>query len=189
MYSRKLITKNILRSIFFSSVLILPSSVWCQGTQHTKSIKDGWAILIGAGVMYGGNLGFLTERQIQIKKKFRFSPFISEGIGEAGTDSTTAKKYYWLGYASGFNLEYGNTHRVILGTHAECNNLIGHTDVVKKKLFSGFSIIAGYKGTADFGLIWQLYIGDFYSSGDDPFSANKKYAHSSQIGIGLGYKL
>lgn len=185
--TKKLITKTFLLKIFIAVIFFSPLIVWSQETP-TKSVKDGWAIHLGAGIMYGGNIGFLTERQIRLKERLRISPFLSSGVGEAGTDSITSKKYYWFGYATGFNLEYGNKHRVILGPHFEGNNLIGNSDNVKKNFFGGFSIIVGYKGTADFGLIWQVYIGDFYSLNDDPFSANKKYMHRSQVGLGLGYK-
>jgi hypothetical protein len=184
---KKLITNNFLLKIFFTAILFFPFIVWSQETP-TKSVKDGWAIHLGAGIMYGGNLGLLTERQIHLTKKLRFSPFVSAGVGEAGTDSITSKKYYWFGYAAGANLEYGKKHRVILGPHFAGNSLIGSSDAVKKNFYGGFSLILGYKGTADFGLIWQVYIGDFYSLNDSPFSDNKKYEHRSQVGIGLGYK-
>ena len=168
-------------------LLLVPVFLSAQD-EKPKSTKDGWAIHLGAGVMYGGNIGFLTEKQILLKERLRVSPFVSAGVGEGGTDSITSKKYYWFGYAAGANLEYGKTHRVILGTHFEGNNLIGNSNAIKKNFFGGFSFILGYKGTADFGLIWQVYIGDFYSPDDDPFSANKKYEHRSHVGLGIGYK-
>jgi hypothetical protein len=185
--TKKLITKYFLLKIFITVIFSPTLTAWSQETP-TKSVKDGWAVHLGAGIMFGGNLGLLTERQIHLTEKLRFSPFVSAGIGEAGTDSITSKKYYWFGYAVGANLEYGKKHRVILGPHFAGNSLIGSSDKVKKNFFGGFSLILGYKGTANFGLIWQVYIGDFYSPDDDPFSANKKYEHRSQVGIGLGYK-
>lgn len=173
--------KKIILIFFF-----LPHILSAQ--EEKKSLKDGWAIHLGAGIMYGGNIGFLTERQILLSEKLRVSPFAAIGVAEGGTDSISRKKYYWFGYSTGANLEYGKKHRIILGPHFEGNNLIGNSDEVKKKFFGGFSFILGYKGTADFGLIWQVYIGDFYSPDDDPFSTNKKYEHRSQVGIGIGYK-
>ena len=169
-------------------LFLLPLTLYAQEENKPKSIKDGWAMNIGAGIMFGGNIGIQIENQILLKEKFRLSPFVSVGVAEGGTDSITSNKYYWFGYAAGANLEYGKKHRVILGSHFEGNNLIGNSDNVKKNLFGGLSIILGYKGTADFGLIWQVYLGDFYSQDDDPFSANKKYTHRSQVGLGLGYK-
>lgn len=56
--------------------------------EENKSTKDGWAIHIGAGFMYGGNIGFLIEKQILFKEKFRISPFSSIGFTEGGTDTT-----------------------------------------------------------------------------------------------------
>ena len=181
------ILKTFLPKIFATAILFLPFFVWSQETP-AKSVKGGWAIHLGAGIMYGGNIGFLTEKQICLKEKLRVSPFMAVGVAEGGTDSISQKKYYWSGYAAGANLEYGKKHRIILGPHFEGNYLIGNSDVAKKNFFGGFSFILGYKGTADFGLIWQIYIGDFYSPDDDPFSANKKYEHRSQVGIGIGFK-
>ena len=183
----KLFFKNFLPKIFSASLLSFPLFVLSQETPP-KSVKDGWAIHLGAGIMYGGNIGFLTEKQICLKEKLRVSPFIAFGIAEGASDSISNKKYYWFGCSAGANLEYGKKHRIILGPHFEGNYIIGNSDAVKKNFFDGFSFIIGYKGTADFGLIWQVYIGDFYSPNDDPFSVNKKYEHRSQVGIGIGYK-
>jgi hypothetical protein len=179
--------KSIILKFSVTFILLLPIIIKGQEVS-TKSQREGWAIHLGAGTMYGGNIGFLTERQILIKEKLRISPFLSIGVGEAGTDSITAKKHYWLGYAAGANFEYGKKHRIILGPNFEGNSLIGNSDRVRKNFFGGFSFILGYKGTSDFGLIWQVYIGNFYSPDDDPFSANTKYEHRSHAGIGIGYK-
>ncbi|MBI3509341.1 MAG: hypothetical protein HY064_01655 [Bacteroidetes bacterium] len=186
-YDNELITKNFLLKIFITAILFFPLFVWSQEAPN-KGVKAGWAMNIGAGVMFGGNLGIQIENQILLKEKLRLSPFVSAGVGEGGTDPITSKKYYWFGYAAGANLEYGKKHRIILGSHFVGNNLIENSNAVKKNFFGGLSFILGYKGTADFGLIWQVYIGDLYSPDDDPFSANKKYEHRSQVGIGLGYK-
>lgn len=174
--------------IFIFILFLLPLALNAQEEKKLKSTNPGWAMNIGAGVMFGGNIGIQIEDQILLKEKLRLSPFVSAGVAEGGTDSITSKKYYWFGYAAGVNLEYGKKHRVILGPHVEGNNLIGNSNEIKKNFFGGFSFILGYKGTADFGLIWQVYIGDFYSPDDDPFSANKKYEHRSHVGIGVGYK-
>lgn len=173
---------------FIFILFFLPWALNAQEEKGPKSTKAGWAMSIGAGVMFGGNIGIQIENQILLKEKLRLSPFISVGGAEGGTDTITDIKYYWFGYAAGANLEYGKKHRVILGPHFEGNSLIGNSNEVKKNFFGGFSFILGYKGTADFGLIWQVYIGDFYSPDDDPFSANKKSEHRSHVGIGVGYK-
>ena len=174
------------RLVFF--LFLLPLTLNAQEEKKPKSIKAGWAMNVGAGIMFGGNIGIQIENQILLKEKLRISPFVSVGVAEGGTDSITSKKYFWFGYAAGANLEYGKKHRIILGPHFEGNNLIGNPNNLKKNFFGGFSFILGYKGTADFGLIWQVYIGNFYSPDDDPFSANTKYEHRSHVGIGVGYK-
>ena len=182
--TKELITKNILLKIVITAVLFLPLLVWSQETP-TKSIKDCWAIQIGAGFMYGGNIGLLTERQIILNENFRISPFVATGIAEGGTDSTS-QKYYWFSYVAGANLEYGKKHRIIFGPHFVGQNLVGNSVEVKKNFLPGPSFIIGYKGTADFGLIWQVYIGDIYVQ--DPTTNSKVYSHNSHIGLGLGYK-
>ena len=165
--------------------LFLPILLTAQ-EENNKSTKGGWAIHLGAGIMFGGNIGFLMEKQILLNEKLRISPFASLGIAEGGTDSISNKKYYWFGYAAGANLEYGRKHRIIFGPHFIGNNLIGNSIEVKKNFFAETSFIIGYKGTAKFGLIWELYIGDVYLQ--DLYSESKKYFHSSHLGLGIGYK-
>jgi hypothetical protein len=150
-----------------------------------KSEQAGWAIQLGAGYIYGGNIGLLIERQFHLPKKLRITPFVSNGIGEAGKDSL-ANRSYWWGLTSGVNLEYGHKHRIILGPQVEAQLLLGKSaDLIKRELWS-LSFIVGYKGTANFGLIWQVYIGDIYIQ--DPTVVSKKYDHYSHVGLGLGYK-
>jgi len=182
----KFISKKYLRNIF-TIIIFFPFFVWCQ-EKSTKSIKDGFAIHLGAGIMYGGNIGFLIEKQIHLKEKVRVSPFLAFGFAEGAAESISNKKYYWFGISSGVNMEYGKKHRIIFGSHFEVNNLFGNSSEVKKNFFVGVSSILGYRGTNNFGLIWQVYIGDFYSPDDDPFSENIKYENRSQVGIGIGYK-
>jgi hypothetical protein len=153
-----------------------------------KSRKAGFAIHLGAGNLYGGNLGILSEWQILLKEKIRISPFISLGAAEAGEDSASQKTYYWFGYTAGLNLEYGKKHRIIFGPHFVGNQLMGSSEAVKKSSLTGLSVILGYKGCTDFGLIWQVYIGNLYSMDDDPFSSNMSYSNRSHFGLGLGYK-
>ena len=179
--------KNILLKVFINIIFLFPIIVWGQETPP-KSVNYGWAIHLGAGIMYGGNIGLLIEKQIHLNEKFRVSPFVAVGVTDGGTDSISNKKYYWFSYSAGANLEYGKKHRIVFGPHFMGNNLLGNSVNVKKKFRAGASFIIGYKGTADFGLIWQIYIGDIYSQDDDPFSNNKTYSHRSHFGLGLGYK-
>lgn len=171
---------------FILILLLLPLTLKAQEEKKPKSTKDGCAMNIGAGIMFGGNIGLEMEYQILLKEKLRLSPFVSAGVAEGGTDFITSKKYYWFGYAAGPNLEYGKKHRIIFGSHFVGNNIIGNSIEVKKNSLTGLSIILGYKGTADFGLIWQIYIGDIYLQ--DSWSDSKKFYHSSHLGLGIGYK-
>jgi hypothetical protein len=182
--TKKLITNNFLLKIFITAILFFPLIVWSQETP-TKSVKDGWAIHLGAGFMFGGNIGILGEKQIVLKEKFRISPFAASGLAEGGTDSKS-HRYNWFGMSTGVNMEYGKKHRVIFGPQFVLQELIGNSVEVKKNQLSSVSFIIGYKGTADFGLIWQVYIGDIYIQ--DETTDSKMYSHKSHIGLGLGYK-
>ncbi|MES2395996.1 MAG: hypothetical protein V4549_08340 [Bacteroidota bacterium] len=181
--TKKLITKYLLK-IFITAILFFPLIVGSQETP-SKSVKDGWAIHLGAGFMFGGNIGILGEKQILLKEKLRISPFVASGIAEGGTDSTS-HTYYWFGMTTGVNMEYGKKHRVIFGPQFVLQEVIGNSVEVKKNQLSSVSFIIGYKGTADFGLIWQVYIGDIYMQ--DYTTDSKLYSHRSHIGLGLGYK-
>lgn len=165
-------------------LIIIPSFLSAQDEKN-KSIKAGWAIHAGAGFMYGGNIGILGEKQILLNEKIRISPFGSVGLAEGGTDSTGVK-YNWFGYAAGANFEYGKKHRVIFGPHFIGQNLIGNSVEVKKDFAAGATFILGYKGTANFGLIWQIYVGAIWMQ--EPLLDSKKLYSNSHMGIGLGYK-
>ncbi|MBP7460452.1 MAG: hypothetical protein KBA26_04115 [Candidatus Delongbacteria bacterium] len=152
----------------------------------SKIMEDGWAIQLGAGFIYGGNLGILGERQILLKENFRLSPCVSLGVAEGGKDSTSIR-YAWLGVSIGLMMEYGKKYRIIWGPQIVMNQELGNSVEVKKNRFPCYSFIVGYKRTSDFGLIWQVYIGDVYLP--DPLENSWDYAHSSHVGIGIGYKL
>jgi hypothetical protein len=173
----------ILRTAFYL-LLCFPNLALAQEAPK-KSEKGGWAIHMGAGFIYGGNIGLLGERQIHVKGKFRVSPFCAVGWAEGETDSVSHKNS-WLGFSTGLTMEYGVKHRLIFGPLFVYQQLLGSSVEVKKNQLPGASFILGYKGTANFGLIWQIYIGDIYTS--DPNSNSKKYEHSSHMGLGLGYK-
>jgi hypothetical protein len=177
---------NRFSRIFITALLFFPLTLFCQEVPSADK-KDGWAIQVGAGYLYSGNVGVLAERQILLKNSFRVSPFASTGFAEGG-ESAQLKKYYWYGNSAGVNMEYGNKHRMVFGPAFVLQNLIGNAVDAKKTLLTSYSLILGYKGTADFGLIWQVYIGNIYSQDDDPFSINLDYSHRSQVGLGLGYK-
>ena len=117
---------KIITKIFFTVILFFPCIARSQDTL-SKSQKDSWAIHLGIGNMYGGNIGVLGERQILLKEKFRISPYAAIGVAEGGTDSISQKKYFWLGYTAGVNFEYGRNNRIIFGPHFIANNLLGNS--------------------------------------------------------------
>lgn len=181
---KNFISINTIRIFFIIAFLLIVNIGRGQDTL-AKGIKDGWAMHLGFGVMYGGNIGLLIERQFLLTDHLRISPFGSFGFAEGETDSIGGN-YNTLEYAIGANLEYGKKHRVILGPHFVGQNNIGNSVELKKKSQVSVSFIVGYKGTANFGLIWQVYIGDVYLQ--DPLSDSNKYYHSSHVGLGIGYK-
>lgn len=177
--------------IFRLSAIALMLCMVCDALAQeapVKSVKPGWALQGGSGILYGGNLGILAENQIKLSSRFRISPFGSFGMADGGNAPDTDIRQYWFGYAAGVNLEFGKKHRIILGPHFMGNNYLGDEPNAKKDFRAGFSTILGYKGTADFGLIWMVYVGNIYAQNDEIFSADKTYENQSHVGIGLGYK-
>ena len=160
-----------------------PTKLWSQDS--AAYLKGGWAIQLGAGYIYGGNIGITGENQILLKEKCRITPFVATGISEGGTDSTSSS-YLWYGAVTGANMELGKKHRFIFGPQFVFEQIIGSSIEIKKEQLYTASFIIGYKGTARFGLIWQIYIGDVYLQ--DPYSESKSFSHSSHVGLGLGYK-
>lgn len=167
--------------LFFS--LLFP--FLAAGQEARKESNDGLAIQLGAGYAYGGNIGLSAEWQFFLIDRLHLTPFVSFGIAEGGTDSLS-HRYYWWGYASGANLEFGKKHRIMLGTHLAGQFVNRETPDVLRSRMQGLSIIAGYKGYAGFGLMWQLYVGDIYIQYPD--SEDDDYHHNSRVGLGIGYK-
>lgn len=174
---------------FFTSIatiaFMLVSSHAQSQNAPSKGNKYGWAIGMGAGYMYAGNIGVLFERQIKLKERWRLSPFASIGWAEGGTDSLR-NRYSYIGLASGSNLEFGKKHRAFIGSHAVVQRQLGHSVEVYRDILPGVSLILGYKGTSDWGLIWQIYIGDIYTQ--EATNESKAFDHNSQVGLGIGYK-
>ena len=90
---------NRFSRIFITALLFFPLTLFCQEVPSADK-KDGWAIQVGAGYLYSGNVGILAERQILLKNSFRVSPFASTGFAEGG-ESAQLKKYYWYGNSAG----------------------------------------------------------------------------------------
>jgi hypothetical protein len=59
-------------------------------------------------------------------------------------------------------------------------------DYVNKHVLTGPAFIAGYKGTASFGLLWQIHLGIVYEH--NPIGDDRKYLFGPTAGIGIGYK-
>lgn len=158
--------------------------------ENNKSIKSGWAIQIGTGVIYGGSLGVEVENQISLKEKIRVTPFAGLGFSIGGAPADTLNpEGTWLNYAIGFNLEYGIKHRFFFGPELIGANFITKerpNESINKRMFVGSSFIIGYKGTASFGLIWQIYVGVAHM--EKPLMEGKKYFYQPNFGLGIGYK-
>lgn len=179
--------------LFYSSVkyqiifaLLFPLIIPGQEGKIPKSAGGGPVFSIGAGHMFGGNIGLRIENEILWKEKLRISLFISAGVAEGETDTITGNRFNWFGYALGANLEYGKKSRIIFGPHLVGNNLLGESVIVRREHLAGLSLILGYKGMTDFGLMLLIYIGDLYIQ--SPTGLSKKYMHNSHFGLGIGYK-
>lgn len=167
-------------------LLLFPCSFFGQESSP-KSHNPGWALHLGAGHLYGGNLGLLAERQFLLKPKCRISPFVSNGVAEGGKDFKN-QRYFWYGVSTGCLMELGQKHRFIFGPHFVMQSLIGKNIATEKSQLPGASFVLGYKITTDKGWIFQVYMGNLYSQDDDPFSSDLRYSHRSHGGIGFGYK-
>jgi hypothetical protein len=150
-----------------------------------KSNEAGLALHLGAGFVYGGNLGLLIENQFLFQEKFRLSPFASFGIAEGGKDPGKMA-YFWCGAVTGLHAEYGRKHRLFFGPEIGMQVRSGESIEEKKDRLPFVSFILGYKGTADFGLIWQVYIGNVYIQ--ESMDIKKDFSNQSHAGIGIGYK-
>jgi hypothetical protein len=171
---------TLLMLMFFSGHLL--------AQENDKSQKGGYGIQLGVGPEYSGGIGILLEYENLLKENLRTTPLISVGTTIGGTDSS-ASQFYWLNFRAGLNFEYGRIHRIIFGPQ-----LVGCFDVMNKpadasivkKILVGPSFIAGYKGVAPFGLIWQFCIGAEYIQ--NPVIADDKYTLQPGFGLGTGYK-
>lgn len=168
--------------IFF----LLPAAILAQG-ENKKNTKAGLAVQIGMGTSYGGS-GGLVEYQILLKENLRLTPFTGIGFSLGGTDTSTAE-FYWLNYATGLNLEYGKTHRIVIAPQIMGGyNIVSKPKdaTIDKNMIIGPAFFAGYKGTASFGLIWQLMLGIVYIQ--NPLFTDSKYFFEPSFSLGIGYK-
>ena len=164
-----------------AALSISVSSSYAQNID--KSSKGGFALQAGTGIT---GLGVTAEYQFIVRKNIRMTPYGNIGISAGGTDTTTVM---WFSSVAGFNVEYGQKHRIILGPQCLiCYNFYTKPSdaLVYRKSLAGPSFIIGYKGTAASGLIWQFSLGAVYLQ--NPLEADDKYVINPYIGAGLGYK-
>jgi hypothetical protein len=183
---------HIMKSASINVMVIAMAAMLVFNTPLCASINDkhaqgGLAVQAGYGILYGG-MGGLIEYQFLLKDKVRITPLIGIGGSLGGTDSTT-DKYYFLNYTLGLNFEYGNKHRAVaglqfLGSHDIYNN--PSNAKIDKKDIVGPDVIIGYKGTAYFGLLWQVYFGCAYAQ--NPFLRDISFFFEPHFGFGIGYK-
>lgn len=161
-----------------------------QDSTDYKYNRKGVAVQIGTGLIYGG-LGPLIEYQMLYKEKIRVTPFFGNGFSIGGPpdhSDTIHSEGIWLNSALGFNVELGIKHRLIFGPQLisayYSSEMLPQSD--DKRFFLGYSLIAGYKGTAKFGLIWQAYFGLAHMQ--DPLMDGMNSYLEPNLGFGLGYK-
>ena len=166
------------------------SKLSAQDSTQYKYNKRGLGVQLGTGLLYGG-LGPLFEYQIKYKEKFRITPLIGIGFSIGGPPDQTDTIHSegtWINSAIGANFEYGKKHRLIFGP--KLISAYYTSEILPassgQRMFLGYSFIAGYKGTASFGLIWQVYFGLAHM--EDPLMSGKNSYLAPNFGLGLGYK-
>lgn len=163
---------------------------YSQNSKEAKFNKKGFAVQIGTGLIYGG-VGTLFEYQLKLNDKLKMTPILGVGLSIGGPPDQTDTIHsegIWLNSAIGLNLEYGKKHRLIIGPQlitAYYTSEISPQSS-KQRMFAGYSFITGYKGTASFGLIWQVYLGLAHM--EDPLMTGKNHYLMPHFGAGLGYK-
>ncbi len=137
------------------------------------------------GSLYGGDGGAAVEYQLMLRPRIRLSPFVAAGTVGVNDPEAPSKDF---GYCIGFNAEYGRFHRVFAGPSFGTQFLEWDSDIPDKvQTLLGPSFVAGYKGTAHSGFLWQIYIGIAYI-------INYKYTENKSnpvpaFGFGIGYKI
>ena len=177
---------------FFSVIIILfyCNNSIAQDSTLLKYDKFGFAAQVGTGLLYGG-LGPLFEYQMKYKENMRFTPILGSGFSIGGPpdqSDTVHSEGIWLNSAAGFNMEFGRKHRMIFGPQFISAYYSSEIlpDSPDKRMYLGFSLIAGYKGTNAFGLIWQVYLGLAHIQ--EPLMTGSNSYLEPNIGLGLGYK-
>lgn len=176
--------QNLKRSIKAVVVSFLPVLLFAGivDASEDKALNDGWAIQAGIGTLHGGGPGFSAEYQFKLNEQFRITPNLGLGISEGGRSGTTV---YWLGSSLGYLTEIGLRHRLIFGPgYFGAWNFL-NAGGVKRDFLSGISLVAGYKGTASFGLIWQATIGCVFIQ--HPYRSDSGFYPNADLSLGIGY--
>jgi hypothetical protein len=165
---------------------LILSLIFTSFAASADKSAGGFAAHVGMGSMYGAadGVGAAVEYQVPLRPKLRLSPFAAAGVVGVNDVEAPTKDF---GYCIGFNAEYGRFHRVFAGPSFGTQFLEWDSDTHKNvQTLLGPSFVAGYKGTARFGLMWQIYIGIAYI-------INYKYTENKSnpvpaFGYGIGYK-
>jgi len=164
-----------------SAILALALSAVASAADKSNG---GLAVSVGIGDQYGGDAGCGFEYQLRLAPRFRLTPFAAAGVvGGTSNDSLA------VGYCGGVNVEYGRWHRVLagvsFGSHYRDSDSL---PPAKARTMIGPALCLGYKGTASFGLVWQVYggIAHIVNPVNNPNRLNTDMAPA--FGLGLGYK-
>lgn len=162
--------------------LLLTAAGTLAGTDKTAS---GFALHAGFGSLYGG-LGVSAEYQFRLLPLLVVTPFASFG---AATPIEGGDFLYRPGYCLGGQVEFGRSHRVFIGPSFGTQYIQYDEDQPKVytnlRTIVGPAIAGGYKGTARFGLMWQVYGGACLLINE---SEQWRNTAAPVFGLGLGYK-
>jgi hypothetical protein len=169
-----------MRLILSLILLLIVTTVAASADRNT----GGFAVHMGMGSLYGGDGGAAVEYEVVLRPLLRLSPFVAAGtVGMNDPEAPSTD----FGYCIGVNAEYGRFHRVFAGPSFGTQFLEWNSDSPQKvQTLRGPSFVAGYRGTARFGLMWQMYLGMAYI-------INYKYSETKSnpvpaFGFGIGYK-
>ena len=164
--------------------LILFCSSVAQAQEPEAWIRDGLAAQVGAGLKHGGGVGGALEYQVKINDWLRITPFAGLGFSVGGSDDYR-DAYYWLTGALGANVELGYAHRLVAGPQVFVARNVrqGPDAAIERMQMLGTSLAAGYKGTASFGLLWELSAGVAWVP--DPFDEAKGFAVRPALSLGV----
>ena len=122
----------------------------------------------------------------RVSPALRFTPFVSAG---STIPIYSGDNIYRFGYCIGVNAEFGQYHRLFIGSSFGSQYLDYDEDSLNKftnvNTVAGPAMILGYKGTTRLGQIWLVYDGLSYLI-NDQHPGHKGFA--PVFGMGIGYK-